>query len=253
MRLETRQLAWEIGGKQILQGVDVSFDTGVMTGIVGPNGCGKTTLLHLLAGLRKPSSGKILADGENTAKWTSRTYARRMALVEQHSQTDLEVTARQIVELGRLPHSRHWKVSQADQAPIQHAMQLAEVDHLAERTWQTLSGGERQRVQLARAFSQNPELLLLDEPTNHLDLSHQIRLLQLVKERKLTCIAVLHDLDLAAAFCDQIVVMSEGKVVTSGQTAQALTSDVIKEAFGVIASVARTDRLRVSWSGVAGS
>ncbi|MGL5405463.1 MAG: ABC transporter ATP-binding protein [Propionibacteriaceae bacterium] len=250
MRLETQQLAWDIGGKQILRGVDVTFNTGVMTGIVGPNGCGKTTLLHLLAGLRKPSRGKIAADGKSTSGWSPREYARRMALVEQHSQTDLEVTARHIVELGRLPHSRNWKVSQADQISIWQAMELAEVDHLAERTWQTLSGGERQRVQLARAFAQKPELLLLDEPTNHLDLSHQIRLLQLVKEQKLTCIVVLHDLDLAAAFCDQLVVMSAGKVVASGATEQALTAAVIEQAFGVIASVTKTDRLRVAWSGV---
>lgn len=173
IRLEN--IAWEVGGRRIVEDIDVGFAADTVTALVGPNGSGKTTVMHLAAGLRKPSAGRVLLDGEPLAALPPRERARRIALVEQHPSTDLDLTVREVVALGRIPHVGSWPGARdRDRSAVDEAMEVAAVTHLASRRWPTLSGGERQRVHLARSLAQRPRILLLDEPTNHLDLSHQL-------------------------------------------------------------------------------
>ncbi|WP_265442475.1 ABC transporter ATP-binding protein [Flexivirga meconopsidis] len=249
MKVEVDRIGWDAGGSAIVDDVTATLTPGSFTAVVGPNGSGKTTLLHLVAGLRRPSRGDIRYDGKPLSDIRSRDRARSVALLEQQPDTSLELAVREVVALGRIPHVGRWPGARdADEELVPAAMQETDVTHLAHRTWSTLSGGERQRTQLARALAQQPRLLLLDEPTNHLDLHHQLSLLETVSRQGITTLAVLHDLDLAAAFCPQIIVMSQGRVAAAGDTEAVLTADLIDAVFGVRARVGRTDRLRVSWA-----
>ncbi|WP_148573520.1 ABC transporter ATP-binding protein [Nocardioides caldifontis] len=249
--ITVRDVTWGVRGRTILDGVSFDCPTGTVTGLLGPNGSGKTSLLHLMAGLRRPTGGTVHVAGQDVHRMPARSRARRISLLEQHASTGLPLTARQVVELGRIPHRGRWPARRDEGAKeIAGAMRLSEVSHLADRSWQTLSGGERQRVQLARALAQRPEVLMLDEPTNHLDLSHQLDLLAAVRDLDLTVVAALHDLDLAAAFCDHLVVLREGHVVADGAPADVLTPRLVDEVYGVEATVgphAHSGRLHVVW------
>jgi len=253
MRVETTGVAWAVAGNAIIEGIDASFESGLFTGLLGPNGSGKTTLLHVLAGLRRPSAGRVEADGDDVHRLPGRVRARRLALLEQHATTGLDLTVRQVVELGRVPFRGRWPgQGEEGRQQVADAMRLARVGDLAERRWQTLSGGERQRAQLARALAQEPAVLMLDEPTNHLDLGHQIDFLATVRGLGVTTVAALHDLDLAAAFCDRLVVLQHGRVVAQGTVEEVLTAELVADVYGVDVTVDRhpaSGRLHVVWHG----
>jgi iron complex transport system ATP-binding protein len=251
MKVTVDDLDWGIKDLTILHDVSAQFPAGSVTGLIGPNGSGKTSLLHVLAGIRQPTRGQVQVAGEDVHAWPGRVRARRIALLEQHASTSLDLTVRQVVELGRIPHRGRWpgRLDEGRQQ-VDEAMRLGRVEDLTHRRWQTLSGGERQRVQLARALAQEPSLLMLDEPTNHLDLRHQIDFLSTVRDLGITTIAALHDLDLAAAFCDRLVVMNGGHVVAAGPVADVLSADLVQEVYGVRTTIDRHDaanRLHVVW------
>ena len=247
--ITVENLSWGVPGRTIVDDVTVGFAATGITAIIGPNGSGKTSLLHLIAGLRRPLRGGVWLDGLPLERLTARERAQRIALVEQHPSTELDLSVRQVVELGRIPHRGRWPGARdSERDAVEQAMAVAAVEELVERRWQTLSGGERQRVHLARALAQRPQALLLDEPTNHLDLSHQIDFLERVRRLRTCTVAVLHDLDLAAAFCDRVVVLDRGRVHAAGPMAETLTADLVADVFGVRAEVTRTDRLRLLWS-----
>lgn len=251
MRVMAEHVCWDVAGRRIVDDVELECEPGTITGLLGPNGSGKTSLLHVLAGLRRPSEGRVLVDGDDLHRWSPRRRARVIGMLEQHASTGLELTVREVVELGRIPHRGRWPGRAGEGATaIERAMDIGQVADLADRRWQTLSGGERQRTQLARALAQEPAVLVLDEPTNHLDLGHQIDFLRTVRGLGLTTIAALHDLDLAAAFCDRLVVMDSGRVVAAGPVEEVLTADLVKQVYGVTAQVDRhrdADRLQVVW------
>ncbi|SKB04599.1 ABC transporter ATP-binding protein [Aeromicrobium choanae] len=253
MRLRGHGLAWSAGGRRIVDGVDIECAPGTFTGLLGPNGSGKTSLLRLLTGTQVPDEGTVTLDGRGMHELRRRERARHLAVVEQHADTGLDLTVRQVVELGRIPHRGRWPSARpGTDAALTRAMRVGEVEALADRRWSTLSGGERQRVQLARALAQEPSVLVLDEPTNHLDLGHQIGFMELVRGLGITAVAALHDLDLAAAFCDQVVVMERGRVVAGGDPHTVLTPALLASVYGVRAAVDRhavADRLRVTWIG----
>lgn len=251
MRVVVEGVDWGIKDLTILHEVTAEFPAGSVTGLIGPNGSGKTSLLHVVAGLRRPTAGRVEVAGEDVHDWPGRVRARRIALLEQHSSTTLDLTVRQVVDLGRIPHRGRWP-GRLDEGRVQvdDALRLGRVAELADRRWQTLSGGERQRVQLARAMAQEPSLLMLDEPTNHLDLRHQIDFLSTVRDLGITTIAALHDLDLAAAFCDRLVVMRGGHVVAAGAVEDVLSADLVHEVYRVRTTIDRhpaADRLHVVW------
>jgi iron complex transport system ATP-binding protein len=231
-------VSWAVRAARIVDAVTCDAPAGSLVGLLGPNGSGKTTLLRLVAGLVAPDHGQITLGGVELATMPRRLLARRLALLAQNADTDLDLSVRDVVLLGRTPHrGSRWGDSAADLAAVASALSQVDLTGLERRRWNTLSGGERQRVQLARALAQEPDLLLLDEPTNHLDIGHQLQLLHLVRRSGITTLAALHDLNLAAMFCDALVVLHNGRVVRAGPAAEVLTPEVIQDVYGVRADV----------------
>ncbi|MEV3970847.1 ABC transporter ATP-binding protein [Streptomyces sp. NPDC050698] len=227
-------------GRLILDGVVLAPETGSTVGVLGPNGSGKSTLLRLLAGLLAPTCGVVTLDGTPLGELPRRTVARRLAVVEQQSDTQVEFTVEDVVRLGRIPHRRAWTPASADdERAVRAALERTGLADCSGRSWHTLSGGERQRVQIARALAQEPRELLLDEPTNHLDIHHQLDLLTLVTGLPVTTVVALHDLNLAAMYCDRVVVLHEGRVVAGGTPGDVLTAELIADVYGVRAAVSR--------------
>ncbi|AQS65972.1 ABC transporter ATP-binding protein [Streptomyces pactum] len=238
MTLRAERVSRAAGGRLILDGVGLSPRPGAMTGLLGPNGSGKSTLLRLLAGVLAPAGGVVTLDGRPLDRVGRRDVARRVAVVEQQADTQVELTVRDVVRLGRIPHRRAWTpTSTADEEAVTDALERTALAGQADRLWHTLSGGERQRVQIARALAQRPRELLLDEPTNHLDIQHQLDVLSLVAALPVTSVVALHDLNLAAMYCDHLVVLSEGRVVASGDPAEVLTADLVADVYRVRAEV----------------
>ena len=223
-----------IGNVRIVSDVCARVAAGSFVGILGPNGSGKSTLLRAASRLLRPTTGAALIGSDDVWSLTARATAQLIAVVSQESHSDFEFTAREVIELGRLPHHRLFdRGATRDTEVIDRSISATGLGALADRSFVTLSGGEKQKVLLARALAQEPQLLLLDEPTNHLDISSQIELLGLVRSLPLTVVAALHDLNLAAAFCDEVVVMSHGRVVAAGPTNEVLTADTIAAVYGV--------------------
>lgn len=254
MRLTGEDLGWTVDGTTIVDDVSLDCRDGAVTGLLGPNGSGKTSLLRMLAGLTRPGAGLVRLGGADLHRMRPRDRARAVALVEQEASTGLDLTVRQVVELGRSPYrSRFATGDPAGAAVVERSMGLARVGHLADRRWPSLSGGERQRAHLARALAQEPAVLLLDEPTNHLDLRHQLEFLERVRGLGLTVVAALHDLELAAAYCDDVAVLDAGRLVAHGPVAEVLTSDLVAQVYAVDVAVERHpvhDRPHVRWNGV---
>ncbi|MFI9530490.1 ABC transporter ATP-binding protein [Micromonospora rosaria] len=240
--LDVSGVSWAVPAARILDRVTCTAPAGSLVGLLGPNGSGKTTLLRVVAGLLRPTSGQVTIDGDAVARLRRLAVARRIALLAQHAETDLDLTVLDVVLLGRIPHQRsRWSDSDTERARAVEVLAHVDLTGFEHRKWQTLSGGERQRVQLARALAQEPELLLLDEPTNHLDIGHQLQLLHLVRRAGITTLAALHDLNLAAMFCDTVVVLDAGRVVAAGAPEQVLTPALLADVFGVEAEVGTHD------------
>lgn len=218
-----------IEGNHILRGVSFDVAKGELVGLVGPNGCGKTTTLRCIHRILRPEKGKALVDGVDVWSISARQLARRVAVVLQDAEIDSGTTVDQVLALGRLPHqgllAQH---GPNDRRVVNRVAAELGVNHFRPRIMSGLSGGERQRVHLARALVQEPSLLLLDEPTNHLDLHHQVALMSIVARLAVTTVAVLHDLSLAAG-CDRLVVLERGAVVADGPPSDILTADLVGE------------------------
>lgn len=240
--LEAERVRWAPRGRLVVDGVSLRVEDGATVGLLGPNGSGKSSLIRILAGLRPPSSGDVRLDGSPLATLSRRRLARRLAVVEQEPATSQDLRVRDVVALGRVPHRPAWAPDSAqDRTTIEEAAAHAGVADRLDQRFSTLSGGERQRTQIARALAQEPEILLLDEPTNHLDVRHQLALLDLVRQMPTTCLLALHDLNLAATYCDQVFVLSQGRVVAGGPPGQVLTESLIAEVYGVRARVHHDD------------
>lgn len=248
--LEAGRVNWAPRGRLVVDEVSLQVEDGTTVGLLGPNGSGKSSLIRILAGLRPPDSGDVLLDGSPLASMSRRRLARRLAVVEQEPATSQDLRVRDVVALGRVPHRPAWAPDSGhDRAVIEEAAAHAGIVDRLDQRFSTLSGGERQRTQIARALAQEPEILLLDEPTNHLDVRHQLALLSLVRRMPTTCLVALHDLNLAAAYCDQVFVLSEGRVVAGGPPAQVLTETLIAEVYGVRARVHHDDGVVIRFLG----
>lgn len=224
-------------GENVLSKVSASVPAGEFTAIIGPNGCGKSTLLRAFTRLLTPSSGQVLLGGEDLARVRSADVARRLSLLPQDSPIPDGIRVAELVRRGRYPHQTlfaQW--SARDEEAVTTAMELTHVDELADRLVDTLSGGQRQRVWIALALAQDAPCLLLDEPTTFLDIAHQVetlRLLDDLRARGRTIVAVLHELGNAARFATHLIVMKDGRVVTSGPPAELLTEELVGEVFGL--------------------
>jgi len=221
----------------VLRGIDLRVDSGEMLALVGPNGAGKSTLLKVASGLLRPSAGRALLSGVDLATLRPRDRGTQIAVVPQESPVPAGLLVREMVGLGRTPFLRLLLGPTAhDRQAVERAMAQAGVVELADRFVDELSGGERQRVILARALAQQPRLLLLDEPTANLDLQHQVAMLELVRgltrEQGLSVVAAVHDLQLAALYCDRVALMSVGQIVSHGPPEAVLTAPLLQAAFG---------------------
>ncbi|MFD6418135.1 ABC transporter ATP-binding protein [Streptomyces sp. NPDC060194] len=250
-RITTTGLSWSVKGHLLLDGIDLAAEDGGVVGLLGPNGSGKSTLLRLLAGLRRPDTGTVRLDDTPLHDLGRRVRARRLAVVEQDVTAHHHVTVRQVVELGRTPfRGRFDALTASDRRIVDAALQRTDITAKQHQSWHTLSGGERQRTQLARALAQEPKEILLDEPTNHLDIRHQLELLDLLASLDVTCVVALHDLNLAARYCDHVVVLDHGQVAAAGAPEAVLTTDLIEAVYGVEVIVDRepaADTLRVTY------
>lgn len=232
-------------GRRLIDRVGLVAPAGRLTGILGPNGAGKSTLLRVLAGVAAPTEGQVQVAGRPVASLNRRERSRSLALVEQEAGTELPLTVADVVMLGRTPHRQAWSAASAhDHSVVDEALAAVGLTALAHQSWRTLSGGERQRAQLARALAQQPSVLLLDEPTNHLDVQAQLGVLSLVRRLDVTAVASLHDLNLAAAHCDHLVLLSQGRVVASGVPAEVLVPDTVQAVYGVRPRVLEVDHTR---------
>lgn len=226
-----------VENRSILQHIDVEIHRGKIYSILGPNGCGKSTLLKTLGRQMQPQKGFIQLHGQNVYSLSPKVIAKQISYLQQHSQ-QVDIKARQLISYGRAPHkSMFQKLTDEDEELINWAMEQTRVSHLAERSISTLSGGEVQRVWIAMALTQQTDLLFLDEPTNHLDISHQIDLLELIKRLNkdlgVTVVMVLHDLNFAMSYSDEIIILKDGKVYAKGLPQQVMTETMFREVFAI--------------------
>ena len=242
--LNVSNLSVTIGAQAIVADVTLAAEPGAITGLIGPNGAGKSTLLRAVLGLVPQASGAVTFDGADLLAMSRRARAQFTAFVEQNSATDARLTAREVVGLGRIPFQSLWQAtpSPKDESEIDAALAAVEMSGFGNRLYHVLSGGEQQRVQIARALAQQPRLLLLDEPTSHLDIHAQLVTLDLMARRAragATILLALHDLNLAAAFCDSLVVLHAGRVIAAGPPEQVLTPALLRQVYGVDATLLR--------------
>jgi iron complex transport system ATP-binding protein len=224
------------GTVAVLKDITLELQPRKMTALVGPNGAGKSTLLGILAGLRHGYGGQCFFDGVEIRDWERRAFARRVAYVPQNLELEFPFSGGEVVQMGRMPYRRGLTESPADLTAARRAMQLTDALDFELRNFRTLSGGERQRIVLASALAQEPEALLLDEPTTFLDLKHQIATYQLLRTLcagGMLVVAVTHDLNLACAYCDRIVLLDRGNLHSDGPPAAVVTPDTLADVFEV--------------------
>ncbi|MFI7248603.1 ABC transporter ATP-binding protein [Micromonospora chalcea] len=236
--LSTRDLVVGYEGRTVLDGLDLDLPADTFTVIVGPNACGKSTLLRTMARLLTPRRGAVLLDGAAIRDLPTRDVARRLGVLPQSPLVPEGITVADLVGRGRQPYQRWWRQwSAEDGRAVEEAMRLADVAGLADRAVDTLSGGQRQRVWIAMTLAQDTEALLLDEPTTYLDLAHQVEVLDLLHrlraERGRTVVAVLHDLNQAARYAGHLIAMRDGAVVAAGEPREILTADLVRDVFGL--------------------
>jgi len=230
-----------------LHGVSIEVPRGALVGLLGPNGCGKTTLLGLLSGVLTPAAGKVSLDGRPLSSMSRREIARRIAVVPQETHPAFEFSVMEMVLMGRHPHLGLMQLEGPDDfAAARDALAATGTAQLAGRRFTELSGGERQRVVIAGALAQSPDVLLLDEPTASLDLGYQLDvaalLVRLNRERGVTMVIATHDLNLAASVCDSLILMREGRVLAQGPADEILTPSMVRELYDVDADVSFHER-----------
>lgn len=232
MRVEVNDLRFSAGKKRILNGVSAVFEGNRIYGIVGQNGCGKTTLLkHLYR--QYPARGHILVDGQPLERYSAKAYARRVAVMMQ-SYPEADMRVYDVVQTGRYPYKKVMLPYDREDGEItEEVLRRTRLWEMRDRCVHTLSGGERQRVMIARCLAQQPEAILLDEPTNHLDVRYKLELMEALQAFDGMVVMTLHDLNLAARYCDQICVMKDGAFIASGRPGSVLNDDILNRAFDV--------------------
>lgn len=238
MNIHTSNIQVSFGSKTILHDISLDIQDKEFVGIIGPNGSGKSTFLKCLYRVLQPNNGKIFFDGTELNELSHRDTALKMAVVAQHSTVNFDFSVLEMVLLGRSPYKGLLDRDQIEDYKIaRHALSEVGLSDFESRSFNTLSGGEQQRVILARALAQRTECLVLDEPTNHLDIKYQLELMTIVKKLGATVVSAIHDLNLAAIYCDRIIALKDGRIVCSGKPADVLTSETIRYIYGVSATV----------------
>ena len=256
--ISAQGLSYEVQAQTLLDSVDLQAGRGEFLGLIGPNGAGKSTLLRAISGILGYREGTVRLDGADLRSLSSKDIAAGLALVPQIAPYTHGFTSIELVLMGRYPHLGRFQIEgREDDRIAREAMRLTEIEQFADRTLDTLSGGERQRVFVSRALAQQPRVLLLDEPTANLDVLHQLKVLDLVRQLVddgLTAVAAIHDLNMAARYCDRLVLLSGGRVLAEGSPEEVLSPETIESAFGVRSAVYRdpvTGSLAISLIGPA--
>lgn len=234
MEIKTQNICVSFNAKEVLKGISLNAHKKEFVGIIGPNGSGKSTLLKCIYRTLKPQNGAVYLNGQELCNMSVRSSAQKIAVVAQHNYYNFDFSVREVVMMGRSPHKKMLQRDNAEDFQIvDAALKTVQMDTFADRCFSTLSGGEQQRVILARALAQQTPALILDEPTNHLDITHQLLLLRLVKKLDVTIISAIHDLNIAASYCDRIYVMKDGQIAGSGTPQKVLTPDLIRSIYQV--------------------
>ncbi|MBP9940828.1 MAG: ABC transporter ATP-binding protein [Comamonas sp.] len=250
--LRLQDISHCLNGTQVLRDITLDIQSGECVALVGPNGSGKSTLLRMAYRMLQPKKGNASLYGRDIWHISAAEFARQVAVLAQESTDGFAMSVAETVMLGRLPHQSSWSANSARDWEIVHrSLQQVEALHLIHRRMDQLSGGERQRVRLARSLAQEPQLLILDEPTNHLDIHHQLGLLEQVKHSGCTTLMALHDLNLAAQYCDRIALLHQGQLLTMGTPDAVLTASNLEHVYGVGVVIDRhpiTQTPRISYS-----
>jgi len=240
--LRAQKVTLGYDGPDIVHQLSVEVPAGCITSVIGPNGCGKSTLLRSLARLMKPRGGAVYLDGIGISELPTREVARKLGILPQDPTAPEGLTVRELAAQGRYPH-QSWlsQWSKKDERAVERALEITGVEELADRPLDTLSGGQRQRAWISMALAQETETLLLDEPTTFLDMAHQLEVLQLLeklnREEGRTILMVLHDLNNAARYSHHMIALSKGRVFTTGEPCEVVTTEVLREVFGVEADI----------------
>jgi iron complex transport system ATP-binding protein len=243
--LEARNLSCGYDDRPVLQGLDFALTQGEFAGVIGPNGAGKTTLVRVLSGYLSLTAGAVRFNGISRHILRPKERAATIAVVSQASDTVPPYTVQEFVLLGRIPHWPRFQFleDRRDRLIVQQAIELTGIRHLRQRRMHELSGGELQLVQVARALAQQPQLLLLDEPTAHLDMGHQVQVMDLLtrlnRERSLTVLAVLHDLNLAGVYCDRLLLLHDGRLCRDGSPEDVLKEDILSKVYNTTVIIQR--------------
>lgn len=236
--LTIKNVSYEIGGQRLIDDISIAVKPGEMVGLLGPNGAGKSTLLRTIYRTNRPSAGSVEIDGVDVWSKPATWMAKHVGAVLQDVAADFPLTVHDVVAMGRSAHKRLLEADSAhDRVLIDAALELLDLVPLQRRWFRTLSGGERQRVLVARALVQQPAVLVLDEPTNHLDIHHQLRLLRFVRSLGITVFAALHDLNLAAMFCDRLCVLHNGRLEADGTPEAVLTTELLDRVYRIDATI----------------
>lgn len=234
MHISTEDIKVKIGDTEILKGINIDVNNKEFIGIIGPNGSGKSTLLKCIYRTLKPSSGIIKLDDISLSKLSIKESSKKLAVLSQHNNYNFDFSVKDILLMGRSPHKKFLdKDTKKDYDIIYDSLNKVGMLKFIDRNFLTLSGGEQQRIILARALAQQTDCLILDEPTNHLDIKYQLQLMGIVKSLNVEIIAAIHDLNIAAMYCDKLYVLKEGTIVAYGSPKDILTSELIKDVYGV--------------------
>lgn len=249
MNIKAENINITLEKNNILKDINIEVDNKEVVGIIGPNGSGKSTFLKCIYRVLKPSDGAILLDKVDIKDMTVKESSKRLAVLSQHNNYNFDFTVKDIVLMGRSPHKRFMeRDNKEDYAIVNDALKKVEMLEFKDRSFQSLSGGEQQRVILARALAQQPQCLILDEPTNHLDIKYQLQLMRIVKNLNIEVIAAIHDLNIAAMYCDKIYVLKDGEIIKYGNPKEVLTQKLIKEVYEVDAEVIlNNERIYISY------
>ena len=240
MEIRTEDTTLSYGAARILKGISLETHTGEFVGIIGPNGSGKSTLLKCIYRVLKPDGGCIWLGDQELHEMKIRNSARKVAVVAQHNYYNFEFSVREVVMMGRAPHKKMLEKDGAkDFEIVDQALKTVGMYEFADRNFSTLSGGEQQRVILARALAQQTPCLILDEPTNHLDITHQLQLMELVRWLNVTVLSAIHDLNIAAMYCDRLYILKDGEIVGSGTPEELLTPETIRRVYQVESEIVR--------------
>ena len=240
--IEISGLHASYNGREVLKGIELNIAKGAFLGILGPNGCGKTTLLRCMSGNMNKWRGAVSILGKDIRDWSGRKLARKMAVLHQDISPGFDFTVSEVIAMGRYPHMKAMQFGDpTGERIVRKAVKWTELEGMENKRISELSGGERQRVFIARAFAQDPEILLLDEPTKNLDIRHSIDIMDLIRKRnrhnEITVVCILHDINLAARVCDEIALMRDGNILKIGQVRKVLTERWIERTFDIDVSI----------------